>query len=244
MSDTVKLTNYDNISCVYTKQVEDKLSWNNLYERPNMLSIFDKFENKNILDVGCGTGFYSFYALKHNADVIAVDASQNMLNYIKEKDRSNKIKLYKTDLTNGLPFVKSGTQDYIICSLVLHYIDNWDIIIKDFYRVLKVNGKVYISTHHPFADFLHLKKKSYFDNYLVEDTWGDKDNSFKVHYYTKPLKDILKPLLNSEFIIRKIDEPLPTKKCKELAPTTYQKLLEKPSFIFIVLEKKEKINYL
>ncbi len=36
----VELTNYDNIADIYTLHAENKLSWNNLYERPFMLSIF------------------------------------------------------------------------------------------------------------------------------------------------------------------------------------------------------------
>lgn len=238
MHNPVEPTNYDSIADIYTAQVDNELSWNNLYERPYMLSIFDNFENKDILDVGCGTGFYSFHALKQNANVIAIDASQNMLNYVKKKDKSKKIKLFKADLRNGLPFIESNSQDFIICSLVLHYIENWETIINDFYRVLKNNGKLYISTHHPFTDFLYLKKESYFAKYFVEDTWGSKGKPFIVHYYTRSLTDILKPFLNSRFNITTIEEPLPTLKCKELAPDIYLRLLEKPAFIFFTLEKK------
>jgi ubiquinone/menaquinone biosynthesis C-methylase UbiE len=237
MNDTVKLTNYDGIADVYTAQAENELSWNNLYERPYMLSIFDDFKNKNVLDVGCGTGFYSFYSLKQNANVIAVDASQNMLNYVEKKDKFKKIKLFKADLKDGLPFIESDSQDFIICSLVLHYIENWETIINDFYRVLKNNGKLYISTHHPFADFLCLKKESYFTKDFVEDRWGSKEKPFTVHYYTRSLTELLKPFLNSKFNITAIEEPLPTQKCKELAPDIYQRLLERPNFIFLTLEK-------
>ncbi|MGD9202263.1 MAG: methyltransferase domain-containing protein [Chitinispirillia bacterium] len=56
-----------------------------------MLSIFDDFKNKNVLDVGAGTGFYSFYALNQNAHVTAVDASQFMLDFIKKKDSVKKM---------------------------------------------------------------------------------------------------------------------------------------------------------
>jgi len=45
-------------------------------------SPFYNFKNKKILDVGCGTGFYSKYAIDKNAEVIAVDASQEMLDHL------------------------------------------------------------------------------------------------------------------------------------------------------------------
>jgi ubiquinone/menaquinone biosynthesis C-methylase UbiE len=235
MDDSTILTNYDNIAGTYIEQVENKLSWNNLYERPYMISIFDDFRNKNVLDLACGTGYYSFYALEQKASVTSVDASQNMLNYIQQKDESKKIKLIKADLSKGLPFIKDDSQDYIICSFLLHYIENWDIIINDFYRILRKKGKIYISIQHPFEDYLHLKKKSYFDKYFVEDTWGLKGKQYKVHYYTRSLTDLLRPFLKSEFKILNIEEPLPTEKCKKLAPEIYQRLAERPAFIFLIL---------
>lgn len=238
MPDTVDLTNYDAIADVYTNKVENDLSYNNLYERPYWLSVFESFAGKKVVDVGSGTGFYSFYALEQQADsVIAADASQKMLNFIAENDKDNKIKCFRADLKDGLPFLEKDSQDVIICSLVLHYVENWDSVIADFHRVLKKGGKLYVSTHHPFADYLFLNKDSYFGRYLLEDTWNTKDVPFKVHYFTRSLTDLLRPFINSSFQIKAIEEPLPTQKCLELAPKTYQKLLEKPAFIFLTLEK-------
>lgn len=230
-------TNYDKIASTYLHHANDKLSWNNLYERPYMLSVFDDFRGKKVLDAGCGTGFYSKFAIEKKAEVIAVDASQKMLDHVNETISSSALNLYKADLANGLPFVQNDSQDYIICSLALHYIENWETIINDFYRILKKNGKIYISTHHPFADYLLLKKKSYFDTYLVEDTWGSGKKPFKVFYYTRPLTELLSPILKSAFKILSITEPLPTTECKILAPKIYKKLNEQPAFLFLILQK-------
>jgi SAM-dependent methyltransferase len=237
MNKIVDKTNYDNIATTYINHAENKLSWNSLYERPYMISIFDDFTNKKILDVGCGTGFYSKYAIDKNADVTAIDGSQKMLDHLSKTISSTKLKIHKADLADGLPFIEPGSLDYIICSLVLHYIENWDTIISEFYRVLKQNGKIYISTHHPFADYLILKKKSYFDKFLAEDEWGSGKDSFKVFFYTRPLSDVLKPFINSPFKILSIDEPLPTPECKRAAPEIFEKLYTQPSFLFLVLQK-------
>jgi ubiquinone/menaquinone biosynthesis C-methylase UbiE len=231
------ITDYDSVAETYISHVERELSYNNLYERPYMLSIFDDFDGENVLDVGCGSGFYSEYALNKNANVTGVDASQKMLDYIRGKNNSANLKLIRADIGQGLPYIETASQDYIICSLVLQYIENWKGIISEFYRVLKKDGKVYISTHHPFADFLHLKKESYFDKYLVEDVWGQKRRPFRVHYYTRSLTDVLRPILSSGFVIKLINEPQPTLKCEKLAPETYKELKKRPAFLFFILEK-------
>jgi len=231
------LTNYDKITQAYIENTEKENSFNNIYERPYMLSIFDKFEGKTVLDLGCGTGFYSFYALEQKASVTSVDASRKMIDLIQKKDSAGKLRLVHADLAEGLPFLGDDSQDYIICSLVLHYLENWDKIIEDCRRVLRKSGKLYVSTHHPFSDYLYLKKPGYFDRYLVEDTWGSNRNPFKVHYYTKSLTDVLKPFFKSGLIFRNIEEPMPGLKCKEIDPDAYKKFLKKPAFLFLTLEK-------
>jgi len=237
MSKMAGRTNYDKIAATYRSHAEDKLSWNNLYERPFMLSIFDNFSRKKILDAGTGTGFYSKYAINQNADVIAVDASQKMLDHLAKIVVSPRLKMYKTDLADGLPFIKSNSLDYVICSLTLHYLKDWENVINEFYRVLKKDGKLYVSTHHPFADYLVLKKKGYFDKYLAEDIWGRNKNPFNVFYYTRPLSDLLKPFVNSAFKILSIDEPLPKPELKNASPEIFEILSTQPAFIFLVLQK-------
>ena len=238
MSKTVDLTNYDSIAEIYISKVEKELSWNNLYEREYMTSIFDDFDGKSVLDVGAGTGFYAKYALNHNAtQVIAVDASQKMLDYIAANDESKSIGLYKADLKDGLPQIATNSQDYIICSLVLHYIEDWRCIFEDFHRILKPNGKLYISTHHPLNDYIYLDKPNYFKKYIIKDTWGQGDNQFDVHYYTRPLSDLMRPIIDSPFIMECMAEPLPSQRCKELATEIYEQLSAKPGFLFFTLRK-------
>jgi SAM-dependent methyltransferase len=237
MNKIVAKTNYDKIASKYIKHAEDEFSWNNLHERPHMISIFDDFRNKKILDAGCGTGFYSKYAIDKGATVIAVDASAEMLEHVTNTINSPKLKTYKADLADKLFFIESSSLDYIVCSLALHYIENWNSVISEFYRVLNKTGKLYISTHHPFMDYLILKKKSYLDKFLVQDEWGSSTNSFKVFYYTRPLSDVLKPIIHSPFTILSIDEPKPTEECKRKSPEIFEKLSNQPSFLFIVLQK-------
>ncbi|MEQ9263691.1 MAG: class I SAM-dependent methyltransferase [Balneolaceae bacterium] len=238
MASKADITNYDKIASKYIDHVNKNNSWNNMYERPYMLSEFDDFRDKKVLDIGCGTGFYSFYALKQQASVSSVDASQEMLDYVKEKDDSGSLNLFKSDLADGLPFIEDNSQDYIICSLVIHYLENWDQLVKDFHRVLKPSGKVYISTHHPFGDVLVHEKESYFDKYLIHDTWGNRGNRFPVSYFTRSLTDVLKPFLDSELKILKIDEPLPSEEYKHLNSDAFNYLQKNPAFIFLVLKKE------
>lgn len=231
-------SDYDLFAEEYIAHTENPLSWNNLYERPAMLSLFASFSNKKVLDVGCGSGFYSFYALSEQATVTAVDISQKLLDLVKQKDSKHQITTLQADLNEGLSAIPSNSMDIIIASLVLHYIKDPHLLINDFSRVLKKDGKVYISTHHPFLDYLHLQKVRYFDIYEVEENWGSPEKPMVVRYYTRPLSSLLEPLMNSGLSITGLYEPLPSEEVKKKAPKVYEKLSQKPGFLFLILEKK------
>ena len=239
MKEDSELTNYDSINIEdYIAHIERPESWNNLFERPYVLSQFSSFKDKYVLDIGCSSGFYTEYALENGADVTAVDISKRMIERLASRVKSPRLTLIQADITRPMPFLDSESFDYVICSLVLHYIKDWEPLLTELYRVMKKGGKLVISTHHPFSMYLYLKPESYFDFKLVEDTWGERGpRPFKVHYYIRPLNEVLRPIIQSQFKITGIEEPLPDEKCRELSPETYERLNKQPGFLFIILGK-------
>jgi ubiquinone/menaquinone biosynthesis C-methylase UbiE len=194
------------------------------------------------LDLGCSTGLFTEYALRHGASVTAIDASQAMINKLTQKIKSPNVKLHCADIGQPMPFLESASFDVIICSLVMDYIKDWEPMLAELYRVLKKGGRLVIATGHPFASYLYLtrisKIESYFDFKMIEDTWAVRSpHPFKTHYYTRPLHEVLRPMIQSKFKIISIDEPPPDEKCKEISPQTYETLMNMPGFLFITLEK-------
>lgn len=239
MSSDAYLTNYDPIAEIFLRHAGRPNSWNNLYERPYMLGKLPPLRGKNVLDLGCATGFYTEYALEEGANVTAVDLSQKMIDRLAAKIKSPKLKLFCADISQLMPFLESDSFDCIICSLVLDYIKDWDALLDELYRVMREGGQLIISIGHPFASYLHLKPESYYDFKLVEDIWGiHSGNQFKTHYYIRPLNEVLRPIIQSKFQIISIEEMLPDEKLQEEHPEIYQRLKERPGFICSVLEKQ------
>ncbi len=239
MTDQAKITNYDSIDENYLAHNERPDSWNNLYERPAMLSQFPPFQGKNVLDLGCGSGFYTEYVLSQGGRVTAVDASQNLLDRLSQRLKSPGLRLVCADIAEPLSFLQSDSFDYVICSLVIHYIEKWESLLTELWRVMKRDGLLYISTHHPYLSLgPHFSKNiPYFETTQIEDNWGKPDRPFKVRYYTRSLTSTLQPIIASPFKIVSISEPQPDEKCRQISPQTYQKLNERPGFLFITLQK-------
>ena len=238
MSSDAELTNYDSIADIFISHAGHADSWNNLYERPYMLGKLPALEGKNILDLGCSTGFYTEHALTQGASVTAIDASQKLIDKIASRIDSPKLTLHCADISRPMPFLKSESFDLIIVSLVLDYIKDWGALFNELYRVMKRYGSLYASFVHPLANYLHVKPPSYYDFKLVEDTWGrHKANPFKTNYYIRPLEEMLRPILNSKFGIKAIEEMLPDESLKESHPEVYQRLTERPGFMYVELAK-------
>jgi SAM-dependent methyltransferase len=242
MLSDAEITNYDSIADAFLKHIERPNSWNKLYERPNMIARLPDLNGKNVLDIGSSSGFFTNYALEHGAAVTGIDASKVMIQKLKGRIKSPKLKLHCADIGQPMTFLKSESYDVIICSLVIDYIKDWASLFAEFRRVLKTGGRIIIATHHPFGQFLYIRANNYPDSYysfrLFEDTWAEKGNEpFKTHYYIRPLNEVLRPIINSGFKIISIDEPLPDENCKKIDQVLYERLMDKPGWLFFVLEK-------
>mgnify|MGYP002877327035 FL=1 len=94
------------------------------------------------LDIGCGPGTFLGILKKKS---IGIDVAQNQIKYAKEKYANKKIKFltYK----NKLP-IKSNSIESISMIELIEHIDNKDLkyLLKECRRVLKKDGKIYLST--------------------------------------------------------------------------------------------------
>jgi 2-polyprenyl-3-methyl-5-hydroxy-6-metoxy-1,4-benzoquinol methylase len=162
------------------------------YYRESLLinHINKNLKEGSILDAGFGNGSLSLRLSKGNYNIIGIDLSQEFIDYASEKIQSPKIKLKKGDITN-LDF-KNNTFDGIVCSEVLEHIEEEEEAIKEFYRTLKEDGKLFISV--PANPKLWDKsdewaghKRRYTKNQLKKLLEANGFKIIKIHYWGFPL---------------------------------------------------------
>ncbi|MGF1720717.1 class I SAM-dependent methyltransferase [Vibrio kyushuensis] len=225
----------------YGDVVRDNI-YNAYLERPSTLALLDNVKGMNIIDMGCGSGIYSEWFIKQSASqVTCVDKSPDMVALVEsnlaEFVLQGTVKTYAQDLSKGLPVEASDSADVIVCPLVLHYIEDLDVVFKDVHRVLKSGGYMVFSTHHPFADFECTLSGNYFDRELIEEEWDTVGISVSVSFYRRSLAELCNAVTSSGLLISKISEGEVDEKVKEMCSSTYERLKQNPNFIFIRCEK-------
>ena len=102
-----------------------------------------KLKGKTILDFGSGTGITANHFAVDNL-VTAIEPSEDMLTQQVNTNSYHQI-VGSTDELKKLP---SESFDYIFCHNVLEYADDREIIVGEFHRLLKKNGKLSIVKHN------------------------------------------------------------------------------------------------
>ncbi len=115
-------------------------------ESDKIIPLLGNVKNKEILDLGCGTGRYSIALSKKGAIVTAVDFSKEMLAVAKKKAKNAQINFKQVDLKKSFP---KGKYDIILSMLMLGHFKKLEPILKRISNALKINGICIISTFHP-----------------------------------------------------------------------------------------------
>lgn len=103
--------------------------------------------NKSVADIGCGTGrHWSKILQMHPAGLIGFDVSEGMLNKLRTKFLSaNTFKINDNSLSN----VQDGAFDTIISTLTVAHIENIELALLAWCRILKPSADVIITDFHP-----------------------------------------------------------------------------------------------
>lgn len=232
----VGATDYDTIASRYAAQIDER-PWNALYERPTTLSLLPDVAGKDVLDAGCGPGWYADWLARQGACVVAVDCSRSMVE-LTGRRLGARVRVLQGDVRNLRGLVLDEAFDLVLSSLALHYLDDLSEVFVEWARILRPGGALVFSTHHPIHQ-ASLLDPGYLRPALIEERWGWLDETMR--YYRRPLRDLTEPLASAGFVIERICEPTPTEALRVSDPKGYDLLCRVPAFIFVRARKPTKL---
>ena len=131
----------------------------------SLIEILNPKKNERILDLGCGSGQLTFKIDELSKETIGIDKSIEMIT--DAKLRFKKINFQVCDAEN---FKFSKKFDSIFSNATLHWITNYNNVIKCMYENLKIDGKIVLEfggkdNVKTIIDQLRssLKKRGYID---------------------------------------------------------------------------------
>ena len=127
----------------------------------------------HVLDYGCGAGDYTAEFSKLSKHVIGVDIN------VDRASARFQTNTFKKQVGQKLEF-RTHSIDRIICVNTIEHVKNFDRLVKEFYRVLKPGGKLFITTYDT-RFFLH---KILFDETHVYEWDRPGFSKFIATYFT------------------------------------------------------------
>ncbi len=120
-----------------------------------------KNEINKILDLGCGTGRFSFALSEvYKCPVLAIDPSETMLEEGKKVNKTENI-FWLKGIAEEIP-IDDKSVELLWMSQVFHHIDNIDLAFKEICRVIKKNG--YLAIRNGMKE--HIDEIIWYDCFL------------------------------------------------------------------------------
>ena len=224
-----------------------------LYSLPAFLAFIGDIRGKRVLDIGCGEGYNTRIFAQQGAKVTGVDLSKEMIQLAQEEEKRTKLGIqYFNASWTDLSLLKTEF-DVVLSTMALMDGPGYEDALKEFYRVLKIDGNLFFSVTHPCflpPGYVNLKDVNGIATHRVinrypkegpwEFTWqlsknSDKSDSRSVTAtsYHRMLSTYINHLLKAGFVLKKIEEPLPSEKACDHNPRLKIARDVAPSFLFV-----------
>lgn len=128
-----------------------------------------------ILEIGAGTGRFSYAIAKKAKKVVAIDISSNMLSKLKEKSENNSIYNIQTIKGDFLDIDFTEKFDYIFSFSSIEYIKDKEALFEKISKLLKPQGYIFITTAHNTFFRLFGRIGNYFRQKVYMNAYSKKE---------------------------------------------------------------------
>lgn len=227
----IALEAYEKLADAYASKIDTK-PHNAYYDRPAMLSMLPDVRGKEVLDAGCGPGVYAEELVRRGARVIACDISDRMLEIARNRLQETAI-VKKVDLSQRLDEFDDNEFDLVNAPLCADYVEDWNRLFSELFRILRPGGYFLFSCGHPSFDAQYFSTQKYFSVEYVECEWSGFDVKVTVPSYRRSIEEVMMPVIRAGFQIDRVHEPLPTDQFKAADLMRYKQLMHRPAFLCI-----------
>jgi ubiquinone/menaquinone biosynthesis C-methylase UbiE len=200
---------------------------------PAFFAMLPNVQNLSGLDIGCGEGHNTRLLAKRGARTTAIDIADVFIAHAKESEAHEPLHIdYRVASAVELPFADSSF-DFATGFMSFMDIPETDRVLAEVYRVLKPGGFLQFSISHPCFDTPYRRnlRDATHRTYAIEvgdyfqtregeiDEWLFKAapahvkqglRKFRIPRFTRTLSQWVNLLIDTGFLLERIEEPRPT----------------------------------
>jgi 2-polyprenyl-3-methyl-5-hydroxy-6-metoxy-1,4-benzoquinol methylase len=215
-------------------------------EWPAFRALLPEIAGKRVVDLGCGFGQLSRWCADEGAaSVTGIDLSEKMLARAREETRSDAVTYRRADLDAlTLP---AQSADLVVSSMALHYVADFDRLVRTVGDALVPGGDFVFSVEHPiysaraepeWTKTADGRQAFALIDYAVE---GKRVTDWIVPgvvKYHRTIATMLNTLIDAGFAYRRMDEFRPSEEQLGAHPDWRETELVRPIFLIIAARKQ------
>jgi len=110
-------------------------------------------EERDVLELGCGTGKNTAYLAGRARKVFALDFSEGMIARAHERIATSNVRFIRHDVRDTWP-VESASVDMVVANLILEHVHDLAPVYFEAARVLRPGGQFFVCELHPYRQLI------------------------------------------------------------------------------------------
>ena len=231
---------WDDNADVWTEHVRQ--GWDTFREHlnnPAFLKLVGNLKGKKVLDAGCGEGYNTRIFARMGAIMTGIDISPRLIEHACRAEQKEPLGIhYELASFTDMPIFKDESFDTVVSTMALMDSPDFEKAVAEIFRVLRKNGDFFFSISHPcfmtegfgwvnedrenkplLTVSGYFSKKHWVEHWQFSNVPEElkKDvPQFAIPRFPRTLSEYVNPLIQTGFILRKINEPRPSASdCRE-----------------------------
>ena len=227
-------------------------------EIPTIKEMLPELAGKRVLDVGCGTGIFTFWFEQFKPQrLVGIDLSEEMLKIAEEKkkERGSAAEFVAGDAAETDKHINEKF-DFIFSSTTSHYISDLNKLFGGLANMLEDDGEMIFSIIHPVYSAQY--PKAHGDKFPDDEEWvvnyldhserayiqpwieyNDEIENFLSKSCHHTMSDYMKAIRHAGLYVDQMEEPEPPKEWAETMPGRYYAFVETPAYMILKLKKSK-----